>query len=158
MRKIIIGGIAAALGVSTVLASGAFASNQDNPGARKAALLYTPEHNADMEDTCTAGSGPVNGFVILNAPGNPALGIDRVLGEISLKNGEVGTYEVDLSVDGGDCQNTLVTLTTNDRGFGNAHIDLPTTGTDFYVVLKALMVAGEAPGDEVYASTPVTLS
>ena len=158
MRKIVIGGMAAVLGVSTAVAGGAFASNPDSNGAQKAGLLYTPvSPSATDPAPCDPGSGAVNGFVILNAPGNPAVAIDRVLGEVSLKNGLVGTYNVEISSNGGDCMPTGSTLTTNDRGFGNAHLDLPATGSDFYVVLRAVDVAGASPDDEVYASTPVTL-
>jgi hypothetical protein len=95
--------------------------------------------------------------VILNAPGNPAVAIDRVLGEVSLKNGLPGTYDVELSSGNDACQPTGQVLTTNANGFGNAHIDVPTTGNPFYIVLRAMTVTGASTGDEVYASTPVAL-
>lgn len=154
MRKIIIGGIGVVLGATTVLASGAFASNPDSNGAQMA-QLHLNQQSGPLADQCSSGGSDVQGFTILNAPGNPAAGIDRVNGEISLKNGIPGTYEVELASDG-TCQPTGAFLTTNATGFGNAHVDMPTSGASFYVVLRSVNTDGST-GDETYASDPVTL-
>src|SRR5436853_5026741 len=66
MRKIILGCVAATLGVSTALAAGAFA---DGNGAQRSGLSPQSGNNNNQ---CVAGSGAgTNGFVIINAPGQP---------------------------------------------------------------------------------------
>src|SRR4051812_36301349 len=75
LRKIVIGGIAAALTVSTAAATGAFAAGQGggkdgNPGARKVALVPTQGSNNNQCQAGTTGSS-TNGFAIVNAPGKP---------------------------------------------------------------------------------------
>jgi hypothetical protein len=146
VRKIIIGGIALTLGLSTAVAGGAFAGGN---GAQRSGL--SPQ-SGSMMSNCEAGSGSGgNGFVILNAPGQPG-NASKLIGEVSLKNGAPNTtYTVNVSVGSQNCM-PEGTLTTNGVGNGNAHITDPTLGTGtFYVVLTV--------GDsEAFASGPVTVN
>ena len=148
MRRIVIGGIALALGVSTAVAGGAFAGGN---GAQRSGL--SPQTgDSSNNDQCVEGSGAgTNGFVLVNAPGKP--GAARfVNGEVSLKNDPAGatTYQVLLkNVDDGTCLLNAV-LTTNKQGNGNAHLDTAGTSGTYYVVLQ------DASGNEKYASAHVT--
>ena len=147
MRKIVVGGIGLALGLSTVLATGSFAGGN---GAQRSGL--SPKTSDDNSDQCQAGSGAgTNGFVLVNAPGKP--GAARfVNGEVSLKNDPAGatTYSVWLKdVDNDMCTMTGV-LTTNAQGNGNSHIDTAGTSGTFFVVLQ------DSHMKEAFASAPVT--
>jgi len=134
LRKIVVGGIGIALGVSIVLASGAFAGGN---GAQRSGLSPTSGNN---QDQCVKGSGEAsNGFVMLNAPGKPG-DANKLLGEVSLKNGPADTtYIVNVAVDdGNDVCIPQGELTTNGQGNGNAHI-ADTSGLkngSYYVVLQ----------------------
>ena len=148
MRKIVIGGIAAALGLSAALSTAVFAGTADGQGAQKSDLTAA----SGGSDDCNAGSGGASsGFAILNAPGNPHMDVDRVVGEVSAKRlAPDHTYQVDLAIDG-DCMPQGM-LETNTVGNGNFHIDLPVDpGNDYFVVVR------EPLGNEVVASQPVPL-
>lgn len=147
MRKIIIGGAAAALGVSTLLASGASAG-----GNGAAVSPLSPQQGSALSGQCVEGDGSGgNGFVMLNAPGQPG-NASKLIGEVSLKNAVPGTYMVEVSVGSNNCM-PEGTLTTNAVGNGNAHIADPTLGSgSFYVVLV------DSSGNEQYASQSVTVN
>jgi hypothetical protein len=149
MRKIVIGGIAATFGVSTALATGAFAGNPASNGAQRSGLSPT---SGSTSSQCVEGSGAgTNGFVILNAPGPPGAA-KKLIGEVSLKRGAPNTtYMVNVSVGNDNCM-PEGTLTTNGQGNGNAHIaDSTLTNGSFYVVLQL-------GTNEVYASGPVAVN
>ena len=145
MRKIIIGGAAAALGVATALTSGASAGGN---GADRSGLSPTAG-NSTTNDQCVEGSGAsTNGFVILNAPGPPGAA-KKLIGEVSLKNGAPNaTYLVNVAPQGGnDTCMMEATLTTNGQGNGNAHVaDGGLFNGSYYVVLQ------DATGQEQYAT------
>ena len=134
MRKIVVGGIGLALGLSTVLATGSFAGGN---GAQRSGLSPQAGSNGDQ---CVKGSGAgTNGFVMLNAPGKPG-DANKLLGEVSLKRGPANTtYIVNVAVDdGNDACIMQGSLTTNGQGNGNAHI-ADTSGLkngSYYVVLQ----------------------
>src|SRR3954454_5115863 len=96
VRKIVVGGMAAALGLSAVLAAGAFAGGN---GAQRSGLSPTAGSSGDQ---CQRGTGAAtNGFVMLNAPGKPGAA-KKLLGEVSLKNGSPNTtYMVFVAKDDG---------------------------------------------------------
>jgi hypothetical protein len=148
LRKIIVGGAAVALAVSTAVAGGAFAGGN---GAQRSGL--SPQAgNSQSGDQCVAGSGAgTNGFVLVNAPGKP--GAARfVNGEVSLKDGAPNTtYTVWLATDSSNCLPEGA-LTTNGQGNGNHHLNDATlkNGT-YYVVLKL-------GSDEAFASGPVSVN
>jgi hypothetical protein len=146
VRKTILGGIAVSATLGMVLASGALAGGN---GAQRSGL--SPQSGSLTSD-CQAGSGSGgNGFVILNAPGQPG-NANKLIGEVSLKNGTPNTtYMVNVSVGDDNCM-PEGTLTTNGVGNGNAHIADPTLGTGtFYVVLTE-------GSSEAFASGPVTVN
>ena len=148
MRKIVISGMAVALGVSTVVASGAFAGGN---GAQRSGL--SPQAgDSNNNDQCVEGSGAgTNGFVLVNAPGKP--GEARfVNGEVSLKNDTPGgqTYTVWIKDVNNDVCLPQGTLTTNNQGNGNAHLDSAGTSGTYYVVLQ------DSNMQEKYASHSVT--
>jgi hypothetical protein len=107
-----------ALGASSALAQGP-------EGAQKAPLFEQP---AEPEDGCTAAGPPgkTSGFAVLNTPGNDM----TVTGEVSLKRGAPNTtYDVivEQHFTPGElgCAETFGgTLTTNNKGKGNAHVNL----------------------------------
>ena len=146
MRKIITGGMALALGVSTAVAGGAFAGSN---GAQKAGLSST----SGDQSNCQAGSSG-NGWAILNGPGQP--------GTIKFLNGEVHlvdptapnqTFQIYIGSGSGggmNCMMTTDTLTTNDQGIGNGHISNATgfPAGQYYVALFQA-------NNEKYASAPV---
>jgi hypothetical protein len=137
LNKIVVGGISVALGVSTVLASGAFAGGQ---GADRQ-NLYSAVHSNTGDDQCQVGtpSQPA-GFTIFNAPGKPGATI-KFNGEVSLKDGAPDTlYDVYLVPDGGSCDVIAAMLLTNGQGNGNAHLTDPTQSAGTYYVV--LQVAG----------------
>ena len=148
MRKIITGGIAITAGLSTILATGAFAGGN---GAQRSGLTV---NGGSTTDACQPGNGTGgNGFVILNAPGNPAGPANKLIGEVSLKGGDPNTsYIVNVaSNDGNDKCTPEGTLTTNGVGNGNAHIVDKTLGQGtFYVVLQK-------GSKESFASGPLTV-
>ncbi len=152
MRKIVIGGVGLALGVSTVLASGAFAGGN---GAQHSGL--SPQAGSSSTDQCVKGSGAAtNGFVMLNAPGKPG-DANKLLGEVSLKNGPANTtYIVNVAADdGNDMCVAQGMLTTNGQGNGNSHI-ADTSGLkngSYYVVLQNM-----AGGQEEFASGNLTVN
>lgn len=134
MRKIVVGGVGLALGVSTVLATGAFAGGN---GAQRSGLSPQAGNNNDQ---CVKGSGTsTNGFVMLNAPGKPG-DANKLLGEVSLKNGPGNTsYIVNVAVDDGNDMCVMEgMLTTNGQGNGNSHIaDMSgLKNGSYYVVLQ----------------------
>ena len=141
MRKLITGGIAVTLGLSTALAAGAFA------GGNGAQVSPLGPQSGSTTSQCVAGTAGGNGFVIVNAPGKP--GAARfVNGEVSLKNGPANTtFKVELSNGDNNCQ-LAGALVTNGQGNGNAHLDSAGTSGSYYVVLQ------DASGNEVYASAP----
>jgi len=144
MRKIILGCVAATLGVSTALAAGAFAGGN---GAQRSGLSPQSGNNNNQ---CVAGSGAgTNGFVIINAPGQP--GHARfVNGEVSLKRGPADSvFSVWIVDSQGNCMPEGA-LTTNGVGNGNAHLnDASLSSGTFYVVLQ------DHNGHEAFASAPV---
>jgi hypothetical protein len=145
VRKTILGGIAATASLGTLLASGASAGGN---GAQVSGL--SPQ-GGSLTSNCQSGSGSGgNGFVMLNAPGQPG-NASKLIGEVSLKNGAPNTtYSVNVSVGDNNCM-PEGTLTTNGVGNGNAHIADPTLGTGtFYVVLTV-------GNSEAFASGPVTV-
>jgi hypothetical protein len=148
VRKIVIGGAAAALAASTALATGVFAGGN---GAQRSGL--SPQSGGMTAGQCQASDGTGgNGFVIFNAPGKPGAA-SKLIGEVSLKNAAPNTtYMVAVSVGADNCM-PEGSLTTNEVGNGNAHIADPTLGSgSFYLVLT------DESGSEAYASGPVTVS
>lgn len=148
MRKIVFGGLGLIAAASTVLASGAFAG-----GNGAAVSPLTAQSGDAVGGQCQQGSGAGgNGFVMLNAPGQPG-NASKLIGEVSLKNGAPNTtYMVAVSVGANNCM-PEGTLTTNGVGNGNAHIADSTLGTgSFYVVLT------DASGNEQYASQLVSVN
>ena len=126
-------------------ATGAFAGGN---GAMRSGL--SPQSGSIAGGQCNQGSGGGgNGFVILNAPGQPGHA-SKLIGEVSLKNGAPNTtYEVDVSMVGSQNCMMEAMLVTNGQGNGNAHIADSSLGTgSFYVVLTQA-------GDEKYASGPL---
>ena len=146
MRKTILGGIAVTTSLGMVLASGALAGGNGAQRSGLSANSGSSTSNCESSD----GSGG-NGFVILNAPGQPGGPGNKLVGEVSLKNGAPNTtYMVNVSVGNQNCM-PEGTLTTNGVGNGNAHIADPTLGTGtFYVVLTV-------GNSEAFASGPVTV-
>ena len=143
MRKIVVGGITAALGVSVALSTGAFAGGN---GAQRSGLSPT---QGNGNNQCVAGSGAgTNGFTIVNAPGKP--GAARfVNGEVSLKRGAPNSaYTVWIGDSANNCTPDGA-LATNEVGNGNAHLDTAGTSGTYYVVLQ------DAQGNEQFASAPV---
>lgn len=147
MRKVITGGITVTLAIATAAAGGAFAGGN---GAARSGL--SPQSGDMTGGQCQPGSGDgSNGFVILNAPGQPD-NASKLVGEVSLKNATPNTtYMVAVSVGDNNCM-PEGTLTTNKVGNGNAHIADPTLGSgSFYVVLT------DTTSNEVFASAPVSV-
>lgn len=147
MRKTLLGGVVAALALSTAAATGALAGGN---GAARSGL--SPQAGSN-NNQCVAGSGAgTNGFVIVNAPGQPG-NARFVNGEVSLKNGPANTAYTVWLVDGsGNCLPEGA-LTTNGQGNGNAHLnDASLSNGTFYVVLQ------DATGNEQFASAPVTVN
>ena len=144
MRKVIAGGIAVAVGVSTAFAAGAFAGGN---GAQRSGL--SPQAGSQTSQCEPGSGGGGNGFVILNAPGQPN-NASKLIGEVSLKNATPNTtYLVNVAA-GNNCT-PEGSLTTNNQGNGNAHIADPTLGSgSFYVVLTD-------GGSEAFASGPLTV-
>jgi hypothetical protein len=148
VRKVITGVITVTLAVATAAAGGAFAGGN---GAARSGL--SPQTGDMTGGQCQQGSGDgSNGFVILNAPGQPG-NASKLIGEVSLKNATPNTtYMVTVSVGNNNCM-PEGSLTTNKVGNGNAHIADPTLGNgSFYVVLT------DAAGNELFASAPVAVN
>jgi hypothetical protein len=122
MRKLLLS-FALATALSALGASSAIAQGPE--GAQKAPLFEQP---AEPEDGCTAGGPPgtTSGFAVLNTPGND----QTVTGEVSLKGGAPNTtYDVivEQHFTPGElgCAETFAgTLTTNNKGKGNQHINI----------------------------------
>jgi hypothetical protein len=162
VKRLVVGGAVLALAVTGIGTS--FAGNDAGQGAQKSTLSAVTAqsgHTCDSSKTDTADD-TFNGFVILNGPGKTG-SMKKIVGEVSLKNGEPGDYIVYLAQaganegDDGMCQMTG-TLTANQQGNGNSHIDtskvdIPVLGTGgtYYVVLQD-------PTGERYASAPVLVS
>jgi hypothetical protein len=149
LRKIITGGLTAAVAVSIAIAGGAFAGNPDSNGAQRSGL--SPRSGDPMSGQCIAGNGAgTNGFTIFNAPGKPGATI-KFNGEVSLKRGAPDTlYDVMLSKDGGSCMLAGMIM-TNGQGNGNSHLAQPGSGAGtYYVVLQT-------GGNEAFATGPVTV-
>jgi hypothetical protein len=144
VRKLITGGIAVALGVSTAVAAGAFA------GGNGAQISGLSPQQGNNNNQCVAGSGSgSNGFVIINAPGQPG-NARFVNGEVSLKRGPANTaYTVWIVDSNGNCTPDGA-LMTNTVGNGNAHLNAAGTSGTYYVVLQ------DDQGNEQFASAPVT--
>jgi hypothetical protein len=149
LHKVITGGIAVTLAVAAATATGAFAGGN---GAMRSGL--SPQSGSMTGNQCQPGSGSgTNGFVMLNAPGQPG-NANKLIGEVSLKNAAPNTtYMVAVSVaDSNNCM-PETTLTTNGQGNGNAHIADPSLGSgSFFVVLT------DAMSNEAFASAPVTVN
>lgn len=115
--------LALAISLSGFTASAALAEAPE--GAQKAPLF---EETAAVEDGCTPGgpTGTTSGFAVLNTPGDET----TVTGEVSLKRGAPNaTYDVIVEqiVAPGvfGCVETFAgTLTTNNNGNGNQHINI----------------------------------
>jgi len=141
MRKRYLLGAAALM---LMTAGPALAGNASGGGAQKAQLV--PRANSNDGD-CPQGtltgsnSAQPNGFVILNSTGKP-LSLGSIVGEVSLKNADPGTYMVFLqsTMGGNACQQLQGALTTNAQGNGNYHISgIETSNSDSYwVVLKEM--------------------
>jgi hypothetical protein len=147
VRKTLLGGVVAALALSTAAATGALAGGN---GAARSGL--SPQAG-DNNNQCVAGSGAgTNGFAIVTAPGQPG-NARFVNGEVSLKNGAANSAYTVWIVDGdGNCLPEGA-LTTNGQGNGNHHLnDATLTSGTFYVVLQ------DAQGKEAFASAPVTVN
>ena len=153
MRKIVIGGMAVALGVSTAAASGAFAGNPDSNGAQRSGLSVVSD-SSPGSDQCRSGDGSgSNGFAIFNAPGKPGATI-KFNGEVSLKRGAPNdVYKVFLEPEGSNhCVDPAGVINTNEVGNGNAHLVKPGEGAgEYYVVLQ------DAAGNEQFATGLVTV-
>jgi hypothetical protein len=147
VRKTVMGGVAAALALSTAAATGALAGGN---GAARSGL--SPQAGSDSSQ-CVPGSGAgTNGFAIVNAPGQPG-NARFVNGEVSLKRGAADSaYTVWIVDSDGNCL-PAGALTTNGQGNGNAHLnDASLSDGTFYVVLQ------DATGKEAFASAPVTVN
>jgi len=148
LQKVITGGLAVTLAVATATATGAVA------GGNGAARSGLSTQGGSGSNQCQPGSGDsTNGFVMLNAPGQPG-NASKLIGEVSLKRGAPNTtYMVEVaSNDGNNNCMPEGTLVTNGVGNGNAHIADPTLGGgSFYVVLT------DANG-EAFASGPVSVN
>jgi hypothetical protein len=147
VRKMITGGVAVTLAVASAAATGAFAGGN---GAARSGLSPT---SGSSTNQCQPGSGSgTNGFVILNAPGQPGNAGKLI---VSLKRATPNTtYMVQVaSNDGNNACMPEGTLTTNGVGNGNAHIADPTLGNgSFYVVLT------DSNTNEAFASGPVSVN
>jgi hypothetical protein len=148
VRKIIVGGIALAVGLSTALASGAFAGGN---GAQKAGLSAT----SGGQSNCNSGSSG-NGWAILNGPGKPGA-IKFINGEVHLVDPAAPNQTFDIYIGNGngggmDCMMTMDTLTTNAQGIGNGHISNAAGmgGQHFVALFQGT--------DEKYASAPVIIN
>ena len=149
MRKTVIAGMAAALGVSTAVAAGAFAG-----GAGAAHLWLRPTTTSDSHqcDQATSNGNAGSGFANINAPGKP--GEAKFFnGEVSLKNAAPGAYTVYVANAGDDGSCKLEgPIVTNGQGNGNLHLTDPDLKNgDFYVVIR------DAGNHEVFATTDATI-
>ena len=136
MRKIVIGGLGLVLGVSTVLASGAFAGGN---GAWHLWLQATQASNNNQCDQATANANQGLGFANVNAPGQPG-SAKFVNGEISLKDADpsAGPYTIYIANSGDDssCMPEGM-IEPNAQGNGNAHLmDAGLHSGDYYIVIR----------------------
>lgn len=140
---------AAALTFAVGLAPLATAGTADGQGAQKRGLFPTDESSNNMcNASAVASPGSPNGFAILNAPGKVGA-VTKIVGEISLKNAP-GSYLVKLAMNG-TCM-VLGTLTTNNQGNGNFHVDTSGTSGTYYVVLQNMANSAAS-----FATAPVPL-
>lgn len=155
MRKIIIGGIAAATGIAIGLAPFASAGTPEGQGAQKSGLQVA---SGDAMQNCNQGSGASAGWAILNGPGQPNM-IKFINGEVHLVDPSAPSETFDIYLgqttsNGSMCTMTTDTVSTNAQGIGNGHIDNATgfsAGT-YWVVLTQHMSTAEK-----YASTAVPI-
>jgi hypothetical protein len=154
VKRLLVGGAILALGLSG-MATG-FADPTPGQGAQKSPLSAVDTTNA-CDSSSDAGAGDTTGFAILNGAGKVGA-IKKIVGEVSLKAGQPNSeYAVFVAEEGGDCMPTG-TLSTNEVGHGNSHIDsshvdgFPAAAGTYYVVLQ------DADGSEVFASAPVPIS
>jgi hypothetical protein len=133
VRKTITAGIAVTVGLSTALATGAFAGGN---GAQKSNL--GPAQGGSMSN-CQESSGS-NGWAILNGPGQQGM-VTTLNGEVHLVGGVPGqTYDIFLGMPGtspnpNTCMDTMDTLTVNGQGIGNGHIDTAGMGGTYFIAL-----------------------
>lgn len=150
MKRLLVGGTILALGLSGLGTS--FAGTAEGQGAQKRSLdAVTTDVDEQCEESGSneATTGEGFGFVILNAPGK-AGATEKIVGEVSLKKAEPDQQFAVFLAQDGDCI-PAGTLSTNNQGNGNAHIDQPAVGGTYYVVLQDL------DNSERYASSPVAL-
>ena len=145
MRRIIVGGIAAAMGVAVGLAP--FASAGGN-GAWHLWLQSTTTSDSHQCDQATTNANQGLGFANVNAPGQPG-SAKFVNGEISLKNADpaAGPYTIYIA-DNGDntsCKPEGM-IEPNSQGNGNSHIaDMNgLKNGSYYVVLQNASDMSEA--------------
>ena len=149
--------VVAATVIGLALSGAGLASAKPGNGAQKSGLA---EVSGLAPLSCSAApagtSQGANGFVVLNAPGKPG-SPRKLVGEVSLKNAEPGTYDVSL-VKGSGCGTKVATLTVGENGNGNAHLSAPGEAATYYVVLTQPLLDAALPGAvESYASAPVAL-
>ena len=148
MKRTLIGATVLALGLAGMGSS--FAGTDDGQGAQKRGLYaQSGSATSECESHSPATGETPNGFVILNAPGKVG-STDRVIGEVSLKKAAPNQQFLVFLAQGGACTDAG-TLTTNEEGNGNAHIDGIGAGGEYYVVLQ------DTAMKERYASAPATV-
>ena len=137
LRKIVVGGIAAAMGATVGLAPWASASNPNSNGAQKAGLHVQTQ---DGSGNCQSGGAGSVGWAIVNGPGQPGA-IKFINGEIHLVDPSAPnqTFDIWLGTSSGGnnaCTMTMDTLTTNAQGIGNGHLsNVPGMAGDHFVAL-----------------------
>lgn len=106
----------------------------------------------------SAGKQTANGFVVLNAPGKPGQA-RKLIGEVSLKDAQPGSYDVRLVQTAGTCGTSVGTLTVNEQGSGNLHFEQAGKGSGtWHVVLAAAVVDPAVPaGLQQFASAPAAV-
>jgi hypothetical protein len=154
VKRLLVSGAALALGLAGMSAS--FADQAPGQGAQRSPLSSVDTTNA-CDSSSDAGAGDTTGFAILNGAGKTGA-LKKIVGEVSLKAGAPNSeYVVFVAEQGGDCMMTG-TLSTNEVGHGNSHIDsthvdgFPAAAGTYYVVIR------DADNSEVFASAPVPIS
>jgi hypothetical protein len=151
--------VVAATVIGLALSGAGLASAKPGNGAQKAGLAeasgLTPLGCSAADD---AGKQTALGFEVLNAPGKPG-SPRKVVGEVSVKAAEPGTYDVLLATPSSSCGDKVGTLTVNEQGHGNAGISAPTAeaGTYYVVLAQPVLDASIPVSAQRYASAPVTL-
>ena len=153
MRKIVVGGAAAAMGLAVALAPWASAGNPNSNGAQKSTLGIA---SGDAAQDCDQSAGG-NGFAILNGPGQPGM-IKFLNGEVHLVGGADAanqTFDIWIGNDSNGCVKTGDTVSTNGQGIGNGHIHnaLGFPAGTYWVVLTDSMSTAER-----FASTAVPIN